>query len=279
MCCPESPAIVSLKFKSTKLQNKGKAVPNKTTFKLRSKKDTVKFMEEFKAKFHTATEPDIDDFSDHVHLSMTSLHESSQDELTSLMRSLKIIADDATKFLHFALGMYNCKTFFCHPVEPFDLLATISSFKTVKYETEEEANSAHTSLYWPGGGRVTVEYRTSTNEKAVHMISPDSYLSEAWTELSNQLHQHMSKWRNNVSEENHQSERDPSRLYRWMIAIEKKNTEFMSKLIHIKASLPEISAAMKAWSSSIAEEVIEQENYEYFLLKSEEDVDMSVFKS
>nr|WP_314625469.1 hypothetical protein [uncultured Janthinobacterium sp.] len=256
-------------------------MPYKTKLNLIQKGDKEELMDEynaFKAKFSAMTEPDIEDFSDYVHVSMTSLQDSMQDELTSLMRSLKIIADDATKYLKFALGSDNCKTFFCHPIEPFDLIATISSFKTVKYETEEEANSAGFSLYWPGGGTVTAEYRTNNNENVLHMASSDSYISEAWIELSDQLRQHMSKWHNDVSEENHQSEKDTSHYYRWTIAIEKKNTEFMNKLTYIKALLPEIVISMKAWSSWMAENIIEEENHIYSLSNGDEGIDMTVFE-
>ncbi|SFV17171.1 hypothetical protein [Pseudoduganella namucuonensis] len=236
------------------------------------------FWDDYKPRLHPTDASKLDDFSNHVHLSMTSLQQPTQDELTSILQSLKVIADNAAKILYFEFGMPNCKTFFSPSVDPFDLLATISSFKTVQYKTAEEANSADGAIFWPGGGTVVSEYRVTDNARTIYIIDPDWGIPEAWDELSNQLQQHVLKWKNDVIDENPKTDPYSSIRYRWMIAIDKKNKEFMSKVNHIKAALPEISIAMENWANSLAERIIDQQNYEDFRPGHDEGIDTQGFE-
>jgi hypothetical protein len=217
----------------------------------------------FKSQFKPATEQTVyDDYSDYVHPSMTSLHKSSQDAIISLMREIKEIGDATTKYLDFAYGVINSRVFFCYPVEPFDLLGSISSYQLVAYKAESEANAYSDALYWPGGGNLVAEYRNTTSLRGEFTVSDIWNYPEAWMEISDRLTKHMENWLQETSEEDISTKHDPSDDYRWMIAVHKKNVEFMSKLNHIKAALPEIAIAMKEWAESRAEQIIEREQYE-----------------
>jgi hypothetical protein len=239
----------------------------RTTLKISTKKERMESAArwaKFKAGFKPASEVDLDDLSDYKHESMTSLNASLQNELTSVMQTLKTIADRATKALYFGLGMRNCRTFFSLSADPFNLLETISCFKTVKYDTEAAASAADSALYWPGGGTVISECRLCENGYMVYVLEGEREPPEAWFEMSRQLRLHISKWDNVADDEAPQAEPDPSHYSRWTIAIDKNNAEFMSKLNHIKAALPEISISMKNWTDWVVEQIIDEENSEEF---------------
>jgi hypothetical protein len=238
----------------------------KSILKFTSKEENAQLRADFlelKSQLRPATEQTVfDDYSDYVHLSMTSLYESSQDAMTSLMRVIKEIGDVATKYLDFAYGVMNSRVFFCYPVEPFDLLTAISSYQFVKYKTESEATAYSDALYWPGGGHLVGECRNTTSAPGWDAIDDNWGYPEVWMEISTHLTKHMANWHQEISDGEISTKNDPSDRYRWAAAVHKKNIEFMSKLNHIKVALPEIAIAMKEWVEARAEQIIEQEQYE-----------------
>lgn len=238
---------------------------SKTTLKFSTKEEraeATKRWSEFESKFKASTELEHEDFSDYMHQSTTVLSAPVQDELTSVMRELKAIADNATKYLQFALGRHGCRTFFTAAADPFDWLTTITSFKTVKYATETEANAAGAALYWPGGGTVVSEYRTRKNQGFAYALNPDWEVAPAWRALSEQLLQRFATWKDVVDEIAPQSDEGRSHCYGWSIAIAKKNATFMNKISQVKVALPQIAMSLQNWAHALAENLIDEEIYE-----------------